>query len=249
MGICRSLVILKIMKGVFIISLLLFFLLVRCSSNTEERIATKMPGVEEQALVKMLGEIDYEDQRYRLELDAIMNSFKRDSAKIGEIWKKIRVADSINRGRIFELLDTSGFPAKSVIGIEGATTIWAVIQHAKPEDREKYFSVLQKAVQDSNLEVKYLAYTEDRIRTDKGLKQKYGTQFRQEPGGKPYLDPVEDPGKVDSLRNTVSLSPISAVIKEKTGEDWSWKDYYRDLPKAEKVMLEIRRRYLGKSKN
>lgn len=237
------------MKGIFIISILLFFLFGRCKSNTEERKATKMPGVKEQALIKMLGEIDYEDQRYRLELDAIMKSSKRDSAKIGEIWKKIRIADSINRGRIFALLDTSGFPAKTVIGIEGATTIWAVIQHAKPEDREKYFPVLQKAVQYSNLEAKYLAYTEDRILTDKGLKQKYGTQFRQEPGGKLYMEPVADPGKVDSLRNTVSLSSVSTVLKEKTGNDWSWEDYYRDLPKAEKVMLEIRRRYLGRSKN
>ncbi|MGN7785655.1 DUF6624 domain-containing protein [Niabella sp. 22666] len=237
------------MAKTFCITILLFFLLVRCSSNTEGRTATKMPGVKEQALIKMLGEIDYEDQRYRLELDAIMNSLERDSAKLSEIWKKIRFADSINRVRIFMLLDTAGWPAKSVIGVEGATTIWAVIQHAKDEDREKYFPVLQKAVQDSNLEAKYLAYTEDRIRTDKGLKQKYGTQFWQELGGKSYLQPVENPGKVDSLRNTVSLSPVSTVLKEKTGDDWSWEDYYRDLPKAEKILKEDRKRYLLKKEN
>lgn len=237
------------MKGISIISILLFFLLVRCKSNNEERIAAKMPGVKEISLVKTLAEIDYEDQRYRLELEAIINSSEKDSAKLAEVWKKIRVADSINRIKVFVLLDTAGWPRKSVIGNEGAVTIWAVIQHAKPEGREKYFGMLQKAVKDSDLDAKYLAYTEDRILTDKGLRQKYGTQFWQELGEKPYLQPVEDPGKVDSLRHTASLPPLSAFLKDKTGVDWSWKDYYRELPKAEKALAEVRKRYLAKKEN
>lgn len=237
------------MKSIFIISTLLSFVFIRCQSNNEAGVATKVAGTEEQSLVKMLGEIDYEDQRYRLELDEMMNSSEKDSLKLANIWKKIRIADSINRIKIFALLDTAGWPKKSVIGIEGAITIWAVIQHAKPEAREKYFSILQKAVKDADLDAKYLAYTEDRILTDKGLKQKYGTQLYQNLGEKPYLLPLENPEKVDSLRSTVYLPPLSVYLKNNAEIDWNLEIYYKDLPKAEKVLNEDRQRYLNKDKN
>lgn len=197
-------------------------------------------------LQEVIALIDYEDQRYRVELENVLRLNPNDILKISELGEKIRIADSVNQLQIFALLDTAGWPDKKLIGDAGSTTIWAVIQHADLETQEKYFLLMKAAVDSSKLEAKYQAYTLDRILTNKGLKQKYGTQLWQFSNGKSIMLPIDNPEKVDSLRATVSLLPLTIHLKDKMGMNWDLKTYYEDLPKADSVLTETHKRYLAR---
>lgn len=177
-----------------------------CKSVGKEKLNNpQQPKV----LSRQLAEIDLTDQKYRLELEKILNSLDVDTLRLKEIGGKIRAADSVNQQKIWALLDSTGWPDKKLIGEEGAVTIWAVIQHSSLDQQEKYFPLLKKATDNHSLPPKYLAYTEDRILINKGLKQKYGTQLQQYAGKQAYLLPLQQPEQVDSLRNKVYLAPLS----------------------------------------
>ena len=52
----------------------------------------------------------------------------------------------------------------------------------------------------------HLAYLQDRINIKKKIKQVYGTQLGiNSATGKYYLEPIENPQKVDELRNEIGL--------------------------------------------
>ncbi|GAB3428533.1 hypothetical protein GCM10027516_34810 [Niabella aquatica] len=196
-------------------------------------------------MVKILQEIDEEDQRYRRETEKLVNKGSNDTLAFILLGKKTSVADSMNQIKVLKLLDSMGWPDKKVIGAEGSRTIWAVLQHADPVVQEKYFPVVKKAVADLKAEPADAAYLEDRILVSKGLKQKYGTQLSVTIGStKSYMLPVEKPESVDSLRNTVYLLPLKYYLKNKFGMDWDLNTYYKELPEAEKVLEKHRKRYL-----
>lgn len=142
-------------------------------------------------------------------------------------------------------------PSRSIIGYEGSKIIWAVLQHSDLEVQEKYLPLLQQAVLENNADPRDAAYLEDRILSlGKGLKQKYDTQLSVTVGSKEsYVLPLEKPEKVDSFRNVVDLPPLSMFLKNKFDMDWDLNQYYKDLPKAEKILKENRRRYLLNIKN
>lgn len=218
--------------------------MIGCKPNSkEERV---VPGeMANDALVKMLQEIDYEDQRYRVETEKLLNAGSNDTLVFTSLGRKTRVADSINQVKVLNLLDSIGWPDKKAIGEEGSKTIWAVLQHADVNVQEKYFPMVKKAVTDFKVEPRDAAYLEDRILIGKGLKQKYGTQLSVTIGSKKsYVLPIEKPESADSLRNTVFLLPLKYYLKSEFGMDWDLDTYYKELPEAEKVLEAHRKRYL-----
>ncbi len=161
-----------------IVSGFLFFLLLSCDSNSPEKLAVTTLNSRDTVLIKILAEIDIDDQQYRREIEKLLNEGSADTAAFSTIGKKIGTADSINQIKVVALLDSSGWPQKDVIGEEGSKTIWAVLQHSSLEVQEKYFPLLLKAVLENNADAKDAAYLEDRmLALGKGLKQKYGTQL------------------------------------------------------------------------
>lgn len=207
---------------------------------------SSVPNVPIRPLAEILALIDFEDQRYRVELDSISNKSHVDTVKIMELGKKMRITDSINQLKICAMLDTAGWPDTKLIGDGGSNTIWAVIQHADLATQEKYFPLMKRAVAAGKLNIKYLCYTADRILMFKGLKQIYGTQFSQDIGGEPVLLPLKDPYNIDSLRAAVNMQPLSTHVKQNFSINWDLHKYYEDLPKADSILSAIRIQYLAK---
>ncbi|WP_300600824.1 DUF6624 domain-containing protein [Niabella sp.] len=187
-------------------------------------------------MMDQLAAIDYEDQRYRLEIEPIVNAEPVDSAKLKAVFKKIHQADSINLLAVRKILDHEGWPDPKQVGIEGSITVWAVLQHADLHTREQYLGMVRQAVAEKKLPPKYLGYLEDRIAGDKGMKQRYGTQQFLISKHKTLLAPLLDPDKVDSWRKEIGMEPLIDHLKVSIDSTWTWAQYYRDLPESEAIL-------------
>ncbi|MBZ4191539.1 hypothetical protein K7B07_21675 [Niabella sp. 3A5MI-3] len=91
-------------------------------------------------------------------------------------------------------------------------------------------------MKDNKLEPRYLGYFTDRISTDKGEKQKYGTQLMVTMDNRTIMYPLIDPYRTDTWRKEIGLPPLAKYLKESQNMEWTLKEYFRHLPEAEKVL-------------
>ena len=146
-----------------------------------------------ESLKKELSEIYKSDQLYRAEMAKI----KPTDLKIVELVNKQNKIDSINLIRVVKVLDSIGYPAKSLYGDSAGLGAYHVIQHSTTEYQEKYLPIFERAAQQNEIERKWVAMMIDRVRVDKGLKQIYGTQ----------IIPIKDP-KTGYLTNKAEIAAI-----------------------------------------
>jgi len=73
-------------------------------------------------------------------------------------------------------------------------------------------SFLEEAVKNSEASSQNLAYLIDRVRTNQGKLQLYGTQWANE-NGKLILQPVENPDLLDERRKEMNLPTIEEYKK------------------------------------
>ena len=103
--------------------------------------------------------------------------------------------------------DRHGYPGKSLVGKEQASTAFFVIQHADLAFQEKYLPLLKQAADAKEIRWRSVALLVDRVHVGQGKKQIYGSQYtRDETTGNFYFFPIENPYKIDSVRATVGLS-------------------------------------------
>jgi len=164
-------------------------------------------------LVAILDTIYMEDQTYRRQIGDIEKTFGRDSDEMTKHWDVINEKDSINLIKIQKILDERGWLGSNVIGGQGNSTLFLVIQHSPLEVQEKYLPMMRDAVKKGNANSSSLALLEDRVALRKGGKQIYGSQVgRDQTTGEYFVSPMEDPENVDKRRADVGLGPIADYI-------------------------------------
>jgi hypothetical protein len=168
-------------------------------------------SLQKDVLKKELSEIYKSDQLYRVEMAKINPT----DLRIVELVNKQDKIDSINLTRVVKILDSIGYPRKSVYGDSAGLGTFHVIQHSAAEYQEKYLPLFEKAAKDNELEWKWVAMMTDRVRLNKGLKQIYGTQISpiKDPNtgyltNKAEIAPIEDEKNVNKRRAKVGLRPI-----------------------------------------
>jgi len=120
-----------------------------------------------------------------------------------------------------------------VIGNQGNTTLFLVIQHSDIETQEKYLPMMRDALSKGNARASSLVLLEDRVALGKGEKQIYGSQVgRDQETGEYYILPLIDPDNVDKRRAEVGLETIQDYISnwEMT---WDVEEYKKKLPEIE----------------
>ena len=120
--------------------------------------------------------------------------------------KNIKVVDKILK---------SGLPQG--LSEESYKTIWIVIDHAPLEKQEQYLPLVEQMVTEGYVGVDEYAILYDRVAMGQNRHQRYGSQlvqFGAVDAQKLYVWPIEDGAKVDSLRNTVGMSPFSDYLKD-----------------------------------
>ena len=164
-------------------------------------------------LVAILDTIYLEDQTYRKQLREIEAKYGRQSDEMKAHWQLIHEKDSINLVKIKKILDERGWLGPKIIGNQGNSTLFLVIQHSDLEAQEEYLPMMRDAVKKGNANPGNLALLEDRVALRKGEKQIYGSQVGRDPEtGEYYVLPLIDPDNVDKRRAEVGLGKIQDYI-------------------------------------
>lgn len=165
-------------------------------------------------LLHQLENILYKDQVYRNQIEEIEKKYGFDSKEIKNIWLTINKTDAENLTQVKSILDMYGWLGPDVVGEQGNSTLFLVIQHSDQKTQEKYLPMMREAVKQGKAHASDLALLEDRVALGQGKKQIYGSQISQDPNtGKYAVSPIEDEINVNKRRAEVGLEPIEEYVK------------------------------------
>lgn len=124
--------------------------------------------------------------------------------------------DIRNSEKLKEIISLIGWPSVSKVGGEASKYAWLIAQHAGhdiPFQKECLDQMYECAEGDVSL--KNIAYLFDRINTNEGKPQRYGTQLiKYSSDDKFNLCPVEDPESLNERRLSMGLNTIEEHLKE-----------------------------------
>lgn len=174
------------------------------------------------------------DQGIRMELIQLQQQGKTNTSEFKELIGEMKTQDSINQKKVIEILQ-NGWPEN--LNLQQNQTIFLVIQHADVDTQKKYLPIIESAVKNGKTLASNLALLKDRIALREGGKQIYGSQvWYDAKTGKNYVQPIENPEKVDSLRAEVGLSDMKTYLQQAFQMNWSLEQYYKDLPKLQELL-------------
>lgn len=141
-------------------------------------------------------------------IDSIRTNYGPDSKEMGAFIQNMIEIDSLNLSRITEIIDTYGWPGKSIVGEEANHIVWLVVQHSDIEIQEKYLPLLRESVRNNESSAKDLAFLEDRILVNNNQPQLYGTQVVCDSNNNCRFAEIENEKKVNKRRSNIGLGTI-----------------------------------------
>lgn len=152
----------------------------------------------------------------------------------GNLWERQIAIDTSNLKRIEQILNSKGYPGKSMVGTPTNTAAWYVIQHSNKIP--KYLDLMKEAGEAGELPFRLVAMMEDRYLMSEGKAQIYGTQGMEYNNSGPFIWPIEDPENVNQLRQDAGFTTTVEVYgKDLFGEDFEFE--HITLEEAEKRRL------------
>ncbi len=131
-----------------------------------------------------------------------------------ELASQVRNVDQKNIARMKEIINTHGWPGKTLVGEDGANAAWLLVQHAdKDRPFQKLCLALMAAAGPEEVSQSDLAYLTDRVRMGEGQPQIYGTQFWTDESGQFGPQPIEDEALVNERRASVGLGSLADYKK------------------------------------
>jgi hypothetical protein len=151
-----------------------------------------------------------EDLRVREEL-------ARSGALFEGYHPRMREVHERNAERLGAIMESHGWPSGSLVGEEAAAAAWLVLQHAigNPSLQRRGLALMKKVTATGGVSPIHVAMLEDRIRSNEGKGQCYGTQFDWDENGLLSPLPIEDQGNVDKRRAEIGLAPLAEDIQRK----------------------------------
>ncbi|TXI94543.1 MAG: hypothetical protein E6Q34_04515, partial [Burkholderiaceae bacterium] len=190
----------------------------------------------DQKLKTQLERIFNEDQGLRQQIDAVVKKHGYNSPEVRALWDEINQKDEANLREVEQILKEHGWLGPKQVGPRASQTIFLVIQHASAEARLKYIPLMRQAVKDKKANAGNLALMLDRINTEAGLKQIYGSQLRGKEDGGYELFPIEDPDHLDQRRAEMDLDPIAGYIA-RWGLKWDLAQYKEEMAKFDREQV------------
>lgn len=168
---------------------------------------------------KLLAEVWNDDQQPRHQLVELTKAVTVEG-RTELIDSLILVNDIVERNdakniKVVDKILKSGLPQG--LSEESYKTIWIVIDHAPLEKQEQYLPLVEQMATEGYVGVDEYAILYDRVAMGQNRHQRHGSQlvqFGAVDAQKLYVWPIEDGAKVDSLRNTVGMSPFSDYLKD-----------------------------------
>jgi hypothetical protein len=118
--------------------------------------------------------------------------------------------------RMNEIIAAShGWPPLKLVGFNGMGAVWTISQHGGPEFLGRMLPLMYEAVKSGDLDEALYATSLDRVLTQQGKKQMYGTQFDVDVAtGKCQPQPIEDVEHVDERRLRAKMDTLADYTKE-----------------------------------
>lgn len=118
------------------------------------------------------------------------------------------------------LLAAQGWPYANEYGEHAEATAFIIALHS---DYDLDFQILchgylMKGLEQGRGNTAFLAFLTDRILCNKGLHQRFGTQFREAPNGSFVPKCLEDSDAVDALREQVGLGETLSDYMQRTND-------------------------------
>lgn len=136
--------------------------------------------------------------------------------KIKSLSRELFTIDKKHTKRMKNIIKQFGWPNKNLVGKQGSSAAWLLIQHADHDltFQKKCLSLLREAVSKKEAEKKNLAYLIDRVLVHENKKQIYGTQFQKNKKGilKPF--PIARQQELDKRRKAMGLESFYVYIKK-----------------------------------
>lgn len=132
-----------------------------------------------------------------------------------DVAKEMEGIDADNLQWLKQYVDKNGLPGKSEVGDDGVASLWAMTQHAGPDDLD-FMKKIHGIMSDKPEEYDpaLIATMEDRINVYEGKPQNYGTQSFSEDGGKTFkVNEVADPEGLAERRKRVGLEDYDKESK------------------------------------
>lgn len=168
----------------------------------------------DKALVALLDTVFVRDQTMRLRADSVLKKYGAQSDEVRNYWQQIQYQDSIDLLIIKKIIADNGWPGPGLVGVQGAKTVFLVIQHADSATHANYLPLLRDAVKQKKASAQDLAMLEDRLLTEQGKAQIYGSQVRWNDSTNSYeLFPIKDEKTVDERRAAIGLPPLEEYAR------------------------------------
>jgi hypothetical protein len=116
-----------------------------------------------------------------------------------------------HNARLRQILAAHGWPGNRLVGGDGATAAWLLLQHAilDPPLMRLAVPLVAQAVANGECDPVSLAMLTDRILTLEGKPQQYGTQHDWDAEGHMSPLPIAAPEAVDERRRAVGLDSLA----------------------------------------
>ncbi|MDO6435220.1 hypothetical protein Q4E93_31680 [Flavitalea sp. BT771] len=201
------------MKKTLLIALSLFHLAVygQDSAGVKKDSVPATPWALYHAIEARLDTVLDDDQSARRKLDEF--SKQHNTRRSDSLWKVIRKKDDANLAKVKDILDKYGWLGIDEIGEKANLALFLVIQHADSLTQVTYLPMMRLAVKDGKAKAEHLALLEDRVLTNQGKPQIYGSQVRTNRAGKNEFFPIGDEGNVNKRRAAVGLEPLEEYAR------------------------------------
>ena len=185
-----------------------------------QRVEAKYGKYENLDLSKELWSMKIKDQAFYYHIKIADKTVGKDSPIIDALWElKTKIHDD-NVKRIIEIIETQGWPKKSIVKGSAASTVFLIIQHSEIETQKKYLPIMKEAANNGEASWSSLALLIDRVNLREGEKQIYGSQIYRNDDGSYYVKDLMEPGYVNQRRKEVGLGPIEEYV-ERWGIEWT----------------------------
>jgi hypothetical protein len=130
-----------------------------------------------------------------------------------DAYRHAMAVDDDNAAWLKKVLDTVGWPGRSLVGEEGSHAAWLLAQHAdrRPGLQRRCLELLEVAAAAGEASAADLAYLTDRVLLASGESQIYGTQFTGQEG-RYVACRLRDPATVDDRRASAGLGTLQESL-------------------------------------
>lgn len=167
---------------------------------------------------RLLGELIQPDQSLRMELQQARAG--GDAARVEALQARIAEADRESLPQLRAVFDEVGFPTREMVGIDGVSTAFLLVQHADedPAFQQRALELAEPLMRSRGMSRRQYAMLADRVALAAGRPQLYGTQMQLE-NGRYVLQPTADLENLDQRRREMALGPYRQMLQSANAAD------------------------------